>query len=110
MRHLHCRYPRLDIELASDFRSISLERHEADIAIRFARTKNGDVISRPLVTVGLGFYGTDEACRSVEAGADPVLIGFDEAEAYLSGATWLTRQFPRMRLAGVVRLMGRECS
>ena len=96
---LASRYPGLDIDLASNFRSISLDRHEADIAIRFAQPQNGDVISRLLVTVGLGFYGTDEACRSVEAGADPILIGFNEAEAYLSGAAWMARQFPRVRVA-----------
>lgn len=92
-------YPGLDIDLASNHRSISLERHEADMAIRFKRPADGDLVARPLVTVGYGFYGTEEACRSVEAGADPVFVGFDEAHAYLSEATWMARHFPRMRLA-----------
>ena len=96
---LASRYPRLDIELAANHRFISLERHEADIAIRFRRPVDGDVVARPLVTVGYGFYGTDAACRSVEAGADPVFIGFDEADAYLPPANWTARHFPRVRLA-----------
>ena len=96
---LVARYPRLDIDLAPNLRSISLERHEADIAIRFDRPEDGDVMARPLVTVGNGFYGTDEACRSVEAGGDLVLIGFNEADAYLSHATWVASHFPRARLA-----------
>ena len=94
---LASRHPRLDIDLASNHRSISLERHEADIAIRFGRPGDGDVLARPLATVGYGFYGTEEACRSVEAGADPVFIGFDEAASYLDGATWIARHFPRAR-------------
>ena len=93
------RYPRLDIDLAINLRSISLERHEADIAIRFDLPKDGDVVARPLTTVGYGFYGTEEACRSVEEGADPVFIGFNEADAYLSHATWMAKCFPRARVA-----------
>jgi DNA-binding transcriptional LysR family regulator len=96
---LALRHPGLDIELASDHRFISLERHEADIAIRFGRPKDGDLVARPLITVGYGFYGTDEVCRLVELGGDPVFIGFDEANAHLPEATWIARHFPRARLA-----------
>ena len=99
LARLASRYPRLDIELAPNHRLISLERHEADIAIRFGRPRGGDVLARPLVTVGYGFYGTEAACRSVEAGGDPVLIGFDEAHAHLPEASWTARHFPRLRLA-----------
>lgn len=96
---LALRYPRLNIDLAANHRSISLERHQADIAVRFGQPTGGDVIARPLTIVGYGFYGADEACRLVEAGADPVFIGFDEADAYLPEAAWMTRHFPRARLA-----------
>jgi molybdate transport repressor ModE-like protein len=99
LARLASRYPRLDIDLTSNHRFISLERHEADIAIRFGQPKTGDLVARPLVTVGYGFYGTDEACRLVEAGADPIFIGFVEANAHLPEATWLAQKFPRMRLA-----------
>jgi hypothetical protein len=73
----------VDLDLSPALRSISLDRHEADIAIRFDRPKDGDIIARPLATVGYGFYGTDEACRSVEAGGNLVFIGFNESDAYL---------------------------
>lgn len=96
---LAARYPRLDIDLAPALRSISLERHEADIAIRFDRPKDGDIIARPLVTAGYGFYGTPEVCRAVEAGSELVFIGFNEADGHLSAATWMTRHFPRARVA-----------
>ena len=96
---LPLRYPRLDIDLAPNLRSISLERHEADIAVRFDRPKDGDIVVRPLTSVGYGFYGTDEACRSVEAGGDPVFVGFNEADAHLSHAAWMARRFSRARVA-----------
>lgn len=96
---LAARYPRLNIDLAPALRSVSLERHEADIAIRVDVPKDGDIIARPLTTIGYGFYGTDEACRMAEAGSDLVFIGFNEADAYLTQAAWLTKQFPRARVA-----------
>ncbi|WP_246793057.1 LysR family transcriptional regulator [Burkholderia perseverans] len=97
--NLTIRYPKLDIDLSPALRSVSLERHEADIAIRFDKPKDGDVIARQLTTVGYGFYGTEEACRAVEANGDPVFIGFNEADAYLSAARWMSEHFPLARVA-----------
>ncbi|MCR0984945.1 LysR family transcriptional regulator [Roseomonas populi] len=99
LARLASRYPSLDIDLAPNHSSISLERHEADIAIRFGRPPDGDVVARPLVTVGYGFYGTEDACQLVGSGADPVLIGFDEANAHLPEAIWVARHFSRVRVA-----------
>lgn len=76
------RYPKRDIDLSPALRSISLDRHEADIAIRFDKPKNGDIVARPMVEVGYGFYGTEDACRSFEPGGQWVLIGFNEADSY----------------------------
>ena len=92
-------YPGLDIDLATDVRAISLERHEADIAIRLNRPEDGDMIARRLVTFGYGFYGTAAACQRIEGGGDPVFIGFDEADRHVPEAAWLARQFPRSRVA-----------
>jgi DNA-binding transcriptional LysR family regulator len=92
-------YPGLDIDLAVDLRVVSLERHEADIAVRLGRPQDGDVLARPLVTMGFGFYGTPKTCRHVEAGTDPVFIGFDEVNAYLPEAVFLARHFPRARMS-----------
>lgn len=99
LAELAARHAALDIDLATNLRPVSLERHEADIAIRVDRPDDGDVIARALVRMGYGFYGTDEACRQAEAGADPVFVGFDEADAFVPEAAWLARHFPRARLA-----------
>ena len=95
---LTARHPGLDIDLATDMRAVSLERHETDVAIRLNRPEDGDIIAKPLISIGYGFYGTPEACRHVEGGA-PVLIGFDEADAFVPEALWMARQFPRARVA-----------
>lgn len=92
-------HPGLDIDLATDMHAVSLERHETDIAIRLNRPDDGDVIAKPLTTIGYGFYGTPAACRQIEEGAEPVFIGFDEADAFVPEAIWMKRQFPRARLA-----------
>jgi molybdate transport repressor ModE-like protein len=93
------RYPGLDIELAADLRVVSLERHETDIAVRLGRPRDGDVLARRAMTTGYGFYGTAKLCGRVEAGADPVFVGFDEVNSQVPEAVWLARHFPRARIS-----------
>ena len=90
-------FPGLDIDLATDVRSISLERHEADIAVRIGRPDDGDVIAKPVATIAYGFYATAEVCARLTAGEEPAFISFDEADAHLPEAVWLSRHFPRAR-------------
>jgi DNA-binding transcriptional LysR family regulator len=92
-------YSGLDIEIATDVRTVSLERREADIALRFGRPTDGDLIARHAVTFGYGLYGSAEWRRRIKRGAALVVIGFDEASAHIADAQWLTRQFPRARVA-----------
>lgn len=91
-------HPGLDIDLASDLRSVSLERHVTDIAVRLGRPKDGDVIAKPMGKMGFGFYGTRAVCARIAAGADLVFVGFDEANAYIPEAQWMARHFPRARV------------
>jgi DNA-binding transcriptional LysR family regulator len=97
LSNLASAHPGLDIDVATDVRSISLERHEADIAVRVNRPEDGDVIAKSVTSIAYGFYGTAEACARLAAGEPPALIGFDEADAHLSEAVWLSRHFPRAR-------------
>ena len=80
-------------------RAVSLDRHEADMALRLAKPRDGDVLAKPMVTIGFAFYAVPHWARQVAAGASPVFIGFDEANAHLPEAQWLARQFPRARLS-----------
>jgi DNA-binding transcriptional LysR family regulator len=90
-------FPGLDIDLATDVRSISLERHEADIAVRIGRPDDGDVIAKPVAAIAYGFYATAEVRKRLVAGEEPAFITFDEADAHLPEAVWLSRRFPRAR-------------
>jgi DNA-binding transcriptional LysR family regulator len=90
-------YPGLDIELATDVRPISLERHEADIAVRVGRPDDGDVIAKPVATIAYGFDATAQMCARLAAGEEPAYIGFDEADAHVPEAVWLSQHFPRAR-------------
>jgi DNA-binding transcriptional LysR family regulator len=91
-------HPGLDIDLAADLRSVSLERHVTDIAVRLGRPQDGDFIAKPLGHMAFGFYGKPELCERIEHGAEPVFVGFDEVNAYLPDAMWLARHFPRARV------------
>lgn len=93
------RHPELDIDLAADLRTVSLERHETDIAVRLGRPQDGGFLARHLVTMGYGFYGTAKLCRRIEAGGDPVFVGFDEMNSHLPEAVWQARHFPRARVS-----------
>jgi len=93
-----CLHPGLDIDLSTNLRSVSLDRHEADIAVRVGRPEDGDIVARRLGDMHFGFYGTTEACASVESGGEPAFVGFDEANAFLPEAIWLARRFPGARL------------
>lgn len=98
LARLALRHPGIDIDLATDLRAVSLERHVTDIAIRLGRPQDGDVLAKPLGRMAFGFYGVPQLCERVEGGAEPVFIGFDEANAYLPEGAWLARQFPRARI------------
>ncbi|MBU9180394.1 LysR family transcriptional regulator [Burkholderia gladioli] len=92
-------FPGLDIDLATDLRSISLERHEADIAVRIDKPEDGDFIAKPVGSIDFGFYGTPAVCERVEGGEAPILVGFDEANSHMPDASWLGQHYPQTRIA-----------
>jgi DNA-binding transcriptional LysR family regulator len=96
---LPTQYPGIDIDVATDIRHISLDRREADIAIRFGRPQDGDLLARLLVTIGYGFYGTAAVRQALERGDAPTFVSFDEINADVPEAVWLARQFPRARVS-----------
>ncbi|WP_250866777.1 LysR family transcriptional regulator [Caballeronia sp. INSB1] len=96
---LTAEYEGLDIEVASNVRAASLERRAADIALRYERPQDGDVIATPLIKIGYGFYANSDWKTRLEQGEAPVLVGFDEANADISDAAWLAQQYPRARVA-----------
>nr|WP_132457965.1 LysR family transcriptional regulator [Paraburkholderia sp. BL8N3] len=92
-------YPALDIDLATDLRSISLNRHKADIAVRVGHPVDADLIAKPVGSMAFGFYGTPAQCDRAERGESPTFVCFNEESGIMPGSTWLTQQFPRSRIA-----------
>lgn len=92
-------HPGLDVDLATDLRSISLDRRKADIAVRIGKPNDGDLIAQPVGKLAFGFYGTNARCDEVEKGMPPVFVSFDEQNSDMPEGVWLAQQFPRARVA-----------
>ncbi len=90
-------HPGLDLDLIADRRAISLARREADIALRLARPKEGDLLARRLTGLAFGFYARPVWLERLAAGAPPCFVTFDEGGAHLPEPLWLARSFPGAR-------------
>lgn len=92
-------YPGIDIDLATNLRSVSLDRHKADIAVRVGRLVDADLIAKSLGGMAFGFYGATAQCERVERGEPPVFVSFNEESADMPGTSWLAQHFPRSRVS-----------
>jgi DNA-binding transcriptional LysR family regulator len=99
LAELAAEQPQLDLELASDVRPVSLEKRETDIALRLERPQDGQIVARPLATLGFGFYASPAWRDRLNAGQAPVFVGFSESHAHLPEARWLQRHYPSARVA-----------
>lgn len=81
---LRQRWPGLQIELVVEHRSLSLARREADIAIRWARPKTGELYASKLGAVPYRLY------RNPAAATDRnTVAAFDESLAEIPESLWL---------------------
>lgn len=96
---LAARHPAIDLEIVAERRLASLARREADIALRLGMPRDGAMVARRLAGIGFGYYAAPARAERVAAGAAPVFVGFDAANAHLPEAAFLARHFPRARLA-----------
>jgi DNA-binding transcriptional LysR family regulator len=96
---LSAQYPGLALDAAANLRSVSLERHEADIAVRIGRLQDSNLIARRLVSLSYGFYAAPAVCKRLASGEEPRFVGFDERNSDIPEAAWLTRHFPRAHLS-----------
>jgi DNA-binding transcriptional LysR family regulator len=92
-------YPGLDIDVATDLRVVSLERHQADIAVRLGRPLDGDFLARQIGVMAFGYYGTPEVCQGAEEREELPFVSFDEENADMPEALWLARHFPGARVS-----------
>jgi len=96
---LSAQYPGLALDVTTNLRSVSLERHETDIAVRIGRLTDSNLIARRLVSLSYGFYATPKMCRLLVSGKQLRFVGFDERNSDIPEAAWLTHQFPDAHLS-----------
>jgi len=84
------RWPQLDIEFSMSHQTVSLARRDADLAIRFARPQDGDLIARKLGKVSYFLCGSRARVAEWRAapGSAP-FIGFDDGVPDIPETQWL---------------------
>jgi len=88
-------HPGIIVELAIDNRILSLSRREADIALRPARPKEGDLFGRKLSDIGWTLYGAPallarrSPLKSREKLADYPIVGWSSDVNGIKSADWL---------------------
>lgn len=97
-------YPALELELIPEFRSVSLSRHEADVAISFSRPRRGNLVSAKLTDYRLGLFA---APAYLERAGVPATLP-DLASHQLIGYIDDLTDFPALR--SLARLVPQGCS
>lgn len=95
----HKQHPGIDLEIIADSRVISLSRREADIALRFGRPKDSDLLARRLSSVAFSFYASRSYAKTLGRTSSPAMIGFDDENDFIADASWLNREFSQSRFA-----------
>jgi len=85
-------HPGIEIEMLGDSRNLKLGQREADLALRLARPRDGELLARKLGRLDYGWVGT--ADWAVRAGRGQVvpLIGYDESGDGLPEARAIERR------------------
>ncbi len=95
LARFHRAHPGIIVELAIDNRILSLSRREADIALRPARPKEGDLFGRKLADIGWALYGAPDMLsqrkplRRVADIAGYPMIGWGSDVSGIKAADWL---------------------
>jgi DNA-binding transcriptional LysR family regulator len=102
---LQAEHPTLTVEVLSGNASLDLMRREADLAVRFMETTQGDLVSRRLCDAGWSLYASEAYLARAASPKAPTdlarhdVIGFDETMARSPGAVWLDEHRAGARIA-----------
>ena len=100
------RHPRAVVEIVTDTRLLSLARRETDLAFRFLRFQEPDVLQKRLMHVPYDVYAAPAYLERhgrpdpATGGQGHALITMDTAFSELADVAWLTRRLPEARFAG----------
>ncbi|WP_430398532.1 LysR family transcriptional regulator [Ferrovibrio sp.] len=91
---LRRRHPGLTVTLLTDHKPLSLARREADLALRWARPRGGELYARKLGEIPFRLYARD----GFQASSQPLpTLGYDESLDELPEQRWLLKQPDRFR-------------
>lgn len=83
-------WPALDVELALGHQTLSLARREADLALRFARPQDGELIARRLGTVRFYLCGTPaNVALWRRARKTAPFVGYDDGVPDIPETHWI---------------------
>jgi DNA-binding transcriptional LysR family regulator len=99
MMPLHQEHPLLDLEITSARTINSLNRYQADVALRLGQFEQVEVVARRVANLAYRFYATPQWRDRLETGGSPIFVGFDEAGAEFPESLWLARTFASASLA-----------
>ncbi|MDB5363790.1 MAG: LysR family transcriptional regulator [Rhodospirillales bacterium] len=85
-------HPGIEIELLGDSRNLKLGRREADLALRLARPRDGELLARKLGRLDYGWVGTADWAARAARGEVLSLVGYDESGAALPEARAIARR------------------
>lgn len=84
------RWPALDVEFTIGHQTVSLARREADLALRFARPQDGELIARPLGTMRFYLCGTPEHVAAWRRARKTVpFVGYDDGLPDIPETRWI---------------------
>lgn len=88
---LRQQHPHLSLQLLGNLASASLNRREADIAIRLSRPTEPDFVARKVTTILFALYGTPEYLDRTSAD-QLTFIAYDESMEQTTQQLWLLEQ------------------
>ena len=93
---LHRRHPKLVIDLHTDDRSLSLTRREADLAVRFGRPDQAELVVRRLAKVAYAVYAARAYAERHRISVDHLerhpLVAYNDDPPLLPQARWLAER------------------
>lgn len=100
----HARYPDITLEVKTGIDTVSMSRHDADIALRLVRPQQQSLKIRQVGEVASAVYGAESyLARYPEVRADPQkgagFISWDPAYGHLPAAKWLRETLPDAPIA-----------
>ena len=97
------RYPGIAVELLADPRPLSLIKREADVALRFGRPGQAEIVSRKVAQIGTGHYASPAYLQArgmpSEGGAGHALIVTLADLMERPDMQWLRRLLPAAEIA-----------